>query len=491
MFRSLSTSAMALIVAASPVFAQITPAQAWDDLVAQYDKMGYAVTVGNRDEAGDTLTLSDVTFAATQAGAEPGGTAPAVTIQAPRIVLSETGGGDVRMVSEGDYTGRFSIEMPDTTDADDTPATDGADADAGADGDADGDGDGAVAPAATPATKTTGIDVVIKAPGNETIISGAVGAMVYTITYPNLDILVTPDDLAEGSEPIRFGATNLTGSYQVTDEAGEGGYRYDLKATDMVMAMDMVEPMVHSPVDGAPSGSSRVKVDVTASDVTTQGEGQMMGAWANAASPLNAALNAGMTGQGTLTFASLRAVVDATENNSPVGAGEFNSGPLALDFALDKDGLRYGAQGKGGSVTMTGRELPFPVNYSVENVQAALSLPLMKSDTPQPFTFTYGFDGLTLGEGLWDQIDRSASLPRDPASVSVDLSGELMVTRDLFDEAFAAQMTAATTVQPGQETLTPNRWPSSSACKRRPAPISRSPSPSTASRSTRWAPRPM
>jgi hypothetical protein len=60
-------------------------------------------------------------------------------------------------------------------------------------------------------------------------------------------------------------------------------------------------------------------------------------------------------------------------------------------------------------------------------------MPLAKSDEPSDFAF-----GLTLGDfvtsdDLWSMFDPSKVLPRDPATISLDLTGKAMMLLDLFD----------------------------------------------------------
>ena len=69
-----------------------------------------------------------------------------------------------------------------------------------------------------------------------------------------------------------------------------------------------------------------------------------------------------------------------------------------------------------------------------------MMLPVTASDQPQPFTLAYSLSGLTMGDAIWGLFDPQAKLPRDPAGLTVDLSGNALVGRDLLDPALAEKM---------------------------------------------------
>ena len=64
-------------------------------------------------------------------------------------------------------------------------------------------------------------------------------------------------------------------------------------------------------------------------------------------------------------------------------------------------------------------------------------LPVSRGDAAQPFRFAYALEGLTFADAIWNLFDPSSQLPRDPASLTVDLAGDAVVVQDLFDPAIA------------------------------------------------------
>ncbi|MCP6600348.1 hypothetical protein NL513_28615, partial [Klebsiella pneumoniae] len=80
-------------------------------------------------------------------------------------------------------------------------------------------------------------------------------------------------------------------------------------------------------------------------------------------------------------------------------------------------------------------DLPAPVGYTLTEASFDMQFPVLKAAEPAPFKFAYSIGGLTLADSVWDLFDSARVLPRDPASLDVDLTGLVRVTMDLFDPA--------------------------------------------------------
>jgi hypothetical protein len=64
-------------------------------------------------------------------------------------------------------------------------------------------------------------------------------------------------------------------------------------------------------------------------------------------------------------------------------------------------------------------------------------MPIVVSDDPQDFAMLLRFDGLTASDTIWSMFDPSRALPRDPATLVVDLSGTGKWFVDITDPALA------------------------------------------------------
>ena len=104
----LTSSAIALAAMTAPAFADVTSEQVWQSWVDYYSSAGYQIKEGKREQAGDTLTITDVTVS-TEDG-DPATTGQ-MTLTVPQITMTETGDGKVRTVYADQMTGSFSGRM--------------------------------------------------------------------------------------------------------------------------------------------------------------------------------------------------------------------------------------------------------------------------------------------------------------------------------------------------------------------------------------------
>lgn len=108
-----------------------------------------------------------------------------------------------------------------------------------------------------------------------------------------------------------------------------------------------------------------------------------------------------------------------------------------IDFALNRDGVRFDMRSAGGSETiLSGTELPFgELAFGLGNTALNVELPLGVGGEFQPFTVQLGLDGVTVGDGLWNLFDPAGVLPRDPAALVIAVSGAMRWLVDITDPA--------------------------------------------------------
>lgn len=418
MVRPLATSLLALTLGAGSALADVTPAQVWENLQKYSADYGYQVS-GDVEDAGGTLTVTDAVF--TMAG-EAGTTSATI----PQMTFQETGDARVRVVIEGDMAvdSRFTVPAPQP----DAPADAPADApDAGTD---------APAPAETVEMTMTG---TIKLPDNEMVVSGTPEDMLYEYTYPTMafDFTLPTEPGKDATIPVTGTVTDLTGSQR--NVAADGGIdsTFDMKAAQAEMQIDALVP--GEGAGGAGSGSMDFHVAVT--NLTGTGTAKTPGQSFDLGSQLAQALAAGLTFDTTLTYETLQGsfeVAGKDDSGQDQNAkGSFGSGASDIAVRMSDQGLGYKAASADAKAEMTVNTLPFPISYAVRQISAEMLLPVSKGDAAQPFKFAYVLDGLTFSDAIWNLFDPTSQLPRDPASLTVDLSGEAVLSQDLFDPALA------------------------------------------------------
>lgn len=391
----LTSSALALMAFAVPAVADVTPEEVWQNWLDYYTAAGYEVKEGSRDLAGETLTVKDVVFSATNDGST-------VEISTAQVEMQATGDGKVRTV----YADQMPLKIS------------GKDA----------------------SDKTFEVELMLAVPGNEMTSSGSAGDITHEFNYPTIDLSM--DKVRSGEEDVAVPATlslvNTTGTFRSVTE-GDAAWSYDHKTENVTFKLDVDQP--------------EAKVNVEGSIKGIEGKGNLSGAVEGVSMQenLSAALNAGLTMDGALKLGELAAnfAFQATkEDGSPQqGSGKFNGGESTLNFAMAKDGLQYQGTGSNAQAELVMAPLPFPITYGIESSNFDIQFPVSKSDDAQPFKLAYSLAGLTIGDQVWDLFDPTKQLSRDPANLDVDLTGNIKVTQDFLDPAFAAQAAEAGTPQ--------------------------------------------
>jgi hypothetical protein len=74
------------------------------------------------------------------------------------------------------------------------------------------------------------------------------------------------------------------------------------------------------------------------------------------------------------------------------------------------------------------------VETSADALGFNLTMPMTASDVPGDARLRVEATALTVSNGVWNMFDPGEILPRDPATLLVDLSGKLRLFADLYDE---------------------------------------------------------
>jgi hypothetical protein len=441
MVRPLATSVLALTLGAGSALADITPAQVWQNLQDYSADYGYQVT-GTVEDVGNTLTVTDAVF--TMAGETDNS-----SVTFPKMTFQETGDARVRVVVEGDVAlnSRFTVPAPTEDLPEDAP-------DAGAEAPSE------PAPAETVDMTMTG---TIKVPGNEMVVSGTPEDMLYEYSYPTLafDFTLPTEPGQDATIPVTGTVTGLAGSQR--NVASDGGMTssFDLKAAQA--AMQIVAQM---PAEDADAGGGTLDFQLALTNLASQGTGKTPGQAFDLGSQMAQALAAGLTLDTTVTYDTLEGSFDVAgrdENGQDqTGTGSFATGASDIAFQMSGGGLGYKATTADAKAEMTISTLPFPISYALDQISGEMLIPVTKGDAAQPFKLAYALEGLTFADAIWNLFDPTSQLPRDPASLIVDLSGDVVVTQDLFDPAMGQPQTDADGMPVSEspflpETLTVNR----------------------------------
>ena len=151
-------------------------------------------------------------------------------------------------------------------------------------------------------------------------------------------------------------------------------------------------------------------------------------------------LDAGFDVNGTLSYMSGSSNFDIKdpENGDYVMATSSQGGDLGVK--MSSDGLAYDVKQRDVTIAVTAAEMPFPFEIAMAENGFNLAVPVSQSDDPQDFALGVTLRDFTMSDMIWGIFDPSAQLPRDPATVLVDLRGTVKLLVDYLNPEMAEQM---------------------------------------------------
>lgn len=366
----------AFLLGATALHADVTAEEVWQGMADYYADLGQSVTAGSKGMDGDTLVITDAVFAT----------------QTPEGSFSATVA-EIRLRELGD--GRVEVTM-----SDDIP----------------------VALLTRPETgETVDMGIKITQSGLSLIVSGSAGDTTYDFTAPEMAIIVDGMKVDGAEVPLTLNATltGNSGSYRMVSEGGRA-ITSDMRAdkVDFRIAAEDPEGKGNFSATGSLTGLS-------GTSSASLPEGIDM-------ADMNAALQAGLSMDGTFGYTGGGYVMDFKDGEETVSA-QSTGGGGSLHFRMSKDGLSYGGEGRDAKVSMQMSAFPLPIDFSMAQSAFGLTLPVSKGEAAQPFGLLVKFVDLEVSEGLWSMFDPTSQLPRDPATLILDVKGAAKMLVNIFD----------------------------------------------------------
>ena len=380
---------LASVLLGTTVQAAVTSDQLWAKWQSYAAAHGATITAGSKETVGDTTTLKDVTatFASKNSSADV-----SMKAEIASIDLHDLGDGTVKITATDDINIDESITS--------------------------GKGD------------TTDISLKVTQDGGAIIASGSEDDITYT-TAAN-EVAVALDGLTVKGEDIPVdGSITLTGlnGKQEMKTAADQSVTMTQEGTIDSVALD---------ANGKDTGTKGASFEATGSLAKIAYSGSGTVPVMHATDDFAAMLAAGFTSNVKVTTGASSFSASFTQEDK-ASAVTSSSDSTELTVAMDKTHLQYGVDTKGIAVNIKDDKLPFPaIDVKLAESAFNLSMPIAKSDTPQDLALMTKLDGLSVNDEVWAMIDPTKALPRDPATLIVDLSGK---GNWLFDVFNAAQMT--------------------------------------------------
>ena len=152
---------------------------------------------------------------------------------------------------------------------------------------------------------------------------------------------------------------------------------------------------------------------------------------------LNAMLDDGLDFDGVFTTAGGSSELTF---EGPDGSGTANTASDGGEFsiAMGTVGLIYDVVQRNVNFNMLVTEFPLPLSFTAAEVGTSILMPLQKSPEDQEFGLGLTLSDFTMSDVIWGLFDPTGQLPRDPATLVVDLSGQAKVLFDFLDPDQAA-----------------------------------------------------
>ena len=255
------------------------------------------------------------------------------------------------------------------------------------------------------------------------------GALVYDYAADAVDIAFnssygtpgTADDgtAMQGKTDVTVAFEGLAGTYSDTPGANRA-FGMDLTATKL--AYDITSENADIPMKTT-SVSETADV-VIGFDVTMPQTVSLMAL--QSAGEFRKALEEGfavsaVTQQGVSTGAS------SQESEFMPYAMEITAQPGEATFSFNKDVFAVQSTGEGVAVNFTSAMMPVPVAVTTGPVEMNMVSPVMSADTAGDFALLMKISQLSINDEAWGMIDPGGALKREPADLSIDVSGKAKI----------------------------------------------------------------
>lgn len=379
--KFIGASAAVLITLAVPAYADVTAKQVWDNWRGLAERSGQTLTVGSTSEAGDGLVISGLTMSVDT---------PEVTVTGAldEVKFTERTDGTVLVTMSPRYT--LTVEGKDAAEG--------------------------------------RLVMAVMQEGLSIVASGDESSVAYDFKAASMK-LVTEEVMAENDAfdmDLGMDIANAKGRYVVG-----GGETAPLSGTVAAESLSM------KVLATDPGSDGRLEFLMDMAEISSNFSGVLM--------PLDpenmaAALAAGFAIDSRFEHGAATYKFDFTEGSDAFSMTASETGGH-IGMAMSKDRLAYSIGDTGLQMTMSGSEIPLPeVSGSIGNLLIAISMPVSKSDEPDDLSMTVKLEDFAVSDMIWSMLDPGGSLPHDPATVILDVSGKANWAFDIMDPEAAGQM---------------------------------------------------
>ena len=379
----------------APALAELTAQELWAEWQSFNETIGQQVEAASVQETGSGLTISGVTSTAIQQGVTS-------TSSIDEITMTENGDGTVSVAFSDTYTIITSAEVS---------SSGGLPPKAGD------------APLPLPNAAAADLEMTISGMSSATMTVSQDGDdRLYDYDAPLLVLTMAPLDGPQGIEEditLSMNMTNSTAQYRLSDAQSETA---ELGFSGTTQALSGALSVI--------GGGTNISFNFAVQDLSNEGEIDME-SYARFAQfdpnvvPENLMMRLdGSYASGSYQMLVLDGGTTLTSNGSNEG------GDVTMAFA--DGGMQLGMSTQSPSIQMSGSDLPAPISVSAASSEFSLTLPIEALPEPNEMALRIDYQDLILGDDLWDAFDPGRNIPRDPATLTVDLTGEVQMFQSLL-----------------------------------------------------------
>lgn len=401
--RTLGSSAIAIFITGSSAMADVTAEQVWADFKTYLTDFGYTVT-GTEDMSGDTLTVTNLTL-----GMDSPQDGVTASIVMDRLTFAETGDGRVRVTMPERMPLAFMVQAPEPQGDD-------------------------------PAEEDVSGTVDYTQQGFDMVVSGDPENMTYTYSATEMAFALTSLIVGTDTIAIDEAVARMTGIAGESTNSGTTLRRsvQTMTATALDYVLDMANPE-------DPTG----RISLSGGLKTLGFDGTISVPSGIDMDDIGAALRAGFAVDGGYSYASGATDLSVTGSGSGSGtaaAQTFESSSSSangrLTVQMNGDRIAYSGTASDVALNYAGSDIPLPVSLGIGQAGFNMLFPVAQTEQPTDFGLGLTLADVTVSDAIWGMVDPAGQLPRDPATLQIDLTGKARITQDIMDEQ--AMMMAST-----------------------------------------------
>lgn len=379
-----SMTCIAALLIGTSAQADVTAAQVWNDWKAQLQLYGEDnIAIGSEETVGGTVTVRDLALSIddglTQVDAELGD-----------LVFTELGDGTVRVDIAESYPLTVTGE------------------------------DGVI------------INMLVSQSGFDMIISGDADEMTYDISVDQYQIAL--EDVVDGdftfTGDVSATANNMAITYVTsTDMLRDLSYAFAVEWLDILVDVDVPGD------DGGYIAASGQINDIAAQfDMSIPLD-------ADFENPDDLIAN-GFALDGGYTIANGSYVFDIDAEGDQA-SGSLTTGSASLDATLNADTVSYQSRTTDLAMTAILSDFPMPIDVALAEYGLGFEMPVSETDAPAPFGLRLDLIDLSISDAIWNLFDQGQVLPREPATIQLDIDGFASPKFDLMDPEQAEEIDGA------------------------------------------------